>query len=169
MTKGNYLIIDDPIKVDDKSAAKRAKRLELTPKQEDFAQKFVDYGVASKAYREAYDTKTDSPATVWTSAYKTRVLPHVDLRIKELIKERKRSIHIDREKITLDILELIDNAKKFAPNGVKTDGSVILKAYEMLGKMHDLNEDAKEDRRITNHNKEALLENLKLRMQKDGK
>jgi len=140
----------------------------LTNQQENFAQKFVEYGVASKAYRESYNIKTELNATIWTSAYKVRVKPHVNKRIQQLIEQRRASVHIDREKITVDLLELVEKSKQTGLDGSKADASSLLKAYEMLNKMYDLNQDAKEDRHITKQNKQELLDNLKLRIKKDS-
>ena len=140
----------------------------LTNQQENFAQKFVEYGVASKAYRESYNIKIATNSTIWTAAYKLRMLAHVKHRIQQLIEQRRASIHIDREKITLDLLELVEKSKQTGLDGSKADASSLLKAYEMLNKMYDLNQDAKEDRHITNRNKQDLLDNLKLRIKKDS-
>lgn len=60
-----------------------AKGQKLTPKQETFARKFVEHGNASKAFREAYDSK-GSDSTVATQASRTLALPIVAAYVAEL-------------------------------------------------------------------------------------
>lgn len=92
---------------------------ELTPKQESFAQKYIETkGNASEAYRQSYDCANSKEETIWSEASRTLAIPHVDARIKKL-----REHHLKRHEVTVDSLtkeyEDIRNAayqeKQFAP------------------------------------------------------
>lgn len=62
-----------------------ASPLELTPKQEKFAQVFVEEGNASEAYRQAYDVgENTKPETIWTQASVILSDPKVSNRVVEL-------------------------------------------------------------------------------------
>jgi len=53
----------------------------LTPKQEKFANLYVELGNASEAYRQAYDVGVDTKdETIWakSSAIKKKLLPYID-------------------------------------------------------------------------------------------
>ena len=56
----------------------------LTPKQENFAQKYVECGNATEAYRYAYNCANHKPETVNRSAITSVQNPMISARIKEL-------------------------------------------------------------------------------------
>lgn len=55
----------------------------MTPKQEKFAQLYVEIGNASEAYRQAYNSKA-KPDSVYVNASKLLSTPKVSLRVREL-------------------------------------------------------------------------------------
>lgn len=66
---------------------------DLTPKQEKFAQLYVETGNASDAYRQAYDASRMKPESVHRTAKEMLDTPKVSSRIAELregVKERNR-------------------------------------------------------------------------------
>ena len=70
-----------------------AKAENLTPKQERFAQVYVETSNASEAYRQAYDVSPDTlPKTVWEEASVTLANPKVAARVMEL-QEAAREAH----------------------------------------------------------------------------
>ena len=56
----------------------------MTPKQTAFAEKYVECGNASEAYRHAYDAENSSDTTVWTNASQLLSNTKVTLRVMEL-------------------------------------------------------------------------------------
>ena len=68
----------------------------LTPKQEKFAQLYVEKGNASEAYRQAYNSKAKYE-TVNVSASKLLSDPKVSLRVRELRKQLEKTALWNRE------------------------------------------------------------------------
>lgn len=62
----------------------------LTPKQESFAQKYIELGNASEAYRQAYDWKNMKPESVHRKAKELLDNGKVAARIKELQAEAQQ-------------------------------------------------------------------------------
>ena len=56
----------------------------LTPKQENFARKYIELSNASEAYRQSYDAENMAPKTIWEEASRTLANPVVATRIMEL-------------------------------------------------------------------------------------
>lgn len=82
---------------------------ELTPKQEKFAQLYVELGNASEAYRQAYNS-TAKPESVHVRASELLSDSKVSVRVEE-IREATRANH----NITLsDILKELEEARKLA-------------------------------------------------------
>ncbi len=72
----------------------------LTPKQEAFAQLYIETGNASEAYRCAYTVReTTKAASVWESASKLLAHPKVSSRVAEL-----QAAHRARHNTTVDTL-----------------------------------------------------------------
>lgn len=69
----------------------------LTPKQERFAQIYVETGNASEAYRQAYDSKTTNPETIWPEASKVLASHKVATRVMELQQQLA-----ERHQVTVD-------------------------------------------------------------------
>ena len=81
----------------------------LTPKQERFAQLYVELGNASEAYRQAYESKA-KPGSVHVSACRLLDEPNVSLRVQELKGEV-----IQRHRVTVDsLMEELEEARQLA-------------------------------------------------------
>ena len=81
----------------------------LTPKQERFAQLYVELGNASEAYREAYNSKA-KPDSVHVNASKLLSDARVSLRVQELKGEV-----VQRHRVTVDSLMLeLEEARQLA-------------------------------------------------------
>lgn len=76
-----------------------AETSELTPKQEAFAQKYVELGCASDAYRYAYDADGMKDNAIWVNACKLLKHAKVSLRVAEL-----REAHQERHDMSVDRL-----------------------------------------------------------------
>ena len=82
---------------------------DLTPKQERFAQLYVELGNASEAYRQAYESKA-KPESVHVSACRLLDDPNVTLRVQELKGEV-----IQRHRVTVDsLMEELEEARQLA-------------------------------------------------------
>lgn len=82
---------------------------ELTPKQEKFAQLYVQLSNGAEAYRQAYNSSA-KPQTQAVEASKLLADPNIALRVEE-IREATRANH----NITLsDILKELEEARKLA-------------------------------------------------------
>lgn len=98
----------------------------LTPKQESFAQLYVELGSAAEAYRRAYDSQA-KPESVHVSASRLANDPKVSLRIQEI-----------RDRLAeLAIWKRIDSLKTLA--GIATNGdkdSDKVAAVKAINSMH---------------------------------
>lgn len=83
---------------------------ELTPKQEKFAQKYIELGNATEAYYAAYDAKGSKPITANRAAKTLLDNPKIAARLRAL-----RELHQKRHEVTIDSItrELIDD-REFA-------------------------------------------------------
>lgn len=108
----------------------------LTPKQEAFAQAFIDLGVASHAYKKAYNTENMEYTTIKREAHELVKHPAVSARIKMLRDEAKEDIQITREMIASKMYDIMSNTK---------DEKTAIKAGESLSKLMGLNEPDKLD------------------------
>jgi len=83
----------------------------LTPKQEGFAQLYIETGNASEAYRRAYTVReTTKAATVWESASKLLADPKVSTRVAAL-----QAAHRARHDTTVDTLtDEFEDARRLA-------------------------------------------------------
>jgi len=83
----------------------------LTPKQEAFAQLYIETGNASEAYRRAYTVReTTKAATVWESASKLLADPKVSTRVAAL-----QAAHRARHDTTVDTLtDEFEDARRLA-------------------------------------------------------
>lgn len=82
----------------------------MTPKQEKFAQLYVELGSAADAYRGAYDASNMKPDTVYRRAHD--LLEHGKIKARiETIREAAR----DRNKVTVDsLLAELEEARQVA-------------------------------------------------------
>jgi len=111
---------------------------ELTKKQAEFAQAYVETGNASEAYRIAYDPSPDcKPETIWEEASKTLSRPKVSTRVMEL-----QEIARERHNVTVDsITDELDEAKKLAKD--EKQAAAMTSAILGKAKVHGLLVDKK--------------------------
>ncbi len=82
----------------------------LTPKQQKFAESYVETGNASKAYRLHYDTKNMKPATVKREAKRLLDNHNITTTIREL-----QAAHRQRHDITVDgLTDELEEARFYA-------------------------------------------------------
>lgn len=79
--------------------------MELTLKQENFCNYFLESGNASEAYRRAYSCSRMQDKTVWRMACELMDNPKVSARIKELQNEQRKKSDIKKD----DILMILKN------------------------------------------------------------
>src|ERR1700723_3513570 len=80
----------------------------LTPKQEVFAQAFVETGDATASYRAAYDTDGMLPATIKRSAFDVKHNRKVAARIHELRNAIAQTFVIDEAVLKLAAFEIAE-------------------------------------------------------------
>lgn len=96
----------------------------LTSKQEKFAQKYVETGNASEAYRQAYSTKGKSENFVAVEASRLVSHPNVSLRIDALKEE-----HRERHRVTVDdLLQELEEARTTAQTSEKPQTAAMVSA-----------------------------------------
>lgn len=113
--------------------------LDLTPKQEAFAQAYLETGNASEAYRRAYDVSPSSkPNTVEKRACELLKNGKVAGRLSELqaASAKRHDITIDR--LTEMTLAAFTEAQRISPTSGQMQTSSMIKAAEFLGKLHGL-------------------------------
>lgn len=125
----------------------------LTPKREKFAQKFIETGSASEAYRLSFDASRMKDKTIWETASKLLKDPKVAARVAELQAAHQKRHDVTVDSITAELEEarmialadkqasaavsaslgkaklhglVVDKNELTGPNGgpVKTDGTV---------------------------------------------
>ena len=108
--------------------------MNLTPKQEAFAQKYVECGNASEAYRYAYDVGEDTkPETIWENASRTLSDGKVSARVVELQEQAR-----ERHEVTMDRLtEELELARLQAMEDSKGAGAAV-SAIMAKAKLHGL-------------------------------
>src|SRR4051794_31695088 len=79
----------------------------LTPKQEQFCQKYLETGNASEAYRQCYDAKRMKPETVNRTAKELLDNPKIAARLTFL-----KDQHLKRHAVTVD--QVVDEYRKLA-------------------------------------------------------
>src|ERR1700722_7757636 len=90
----------------------------LTPKQEKFAQKYVELSNASEAYRQSYDAENMLDKTIWEEASRTLADPKVAARVINLQLEHQERHKVTVDSLTLELNELKEEAraeKQYAP------------------------------------------------------
>lgn len=87
---------------------------DLTPKQEAFAQAYVETGNASEAYRRAYDAENMKPTTIVVKACQMLSRDNIRVRVAELQGEA-----LERHEMTVDTLAalLMDDRDFAKENG----------------------------------------------------
>lgn len=80
--------------------------LSLTPKQEEFCHKYIEFGDASKAYRTVYFCQNMKPATVNRKANALLKQGKIRARIKELQEELKEKSNITKERVLEELAKI---------------------------------------------------------------
>ena len=116
------------------------KPANLTIKQEKFAQKYVEIGNASEAYRQSYDAGKMKPDSINVNASKLLADAKVALRVKEL-----KSVIVKRHGLTIDdILEELEEARQLELNASKPNTSSMVAATMGKAKVAGLIKDKQE-------------------------
>lgn len=91
----------------------------LTPKQERFAQKYVELGNASEAYRQAYAAANMGGEAVAVEAFRLLGNPKIALRVEALqdLALRRHQVTVDRVIAEYAKLAFLDIRKAFDENG----------------------------------------------------
>jgi len=91
----------------------------LTPKQERFAQKYVELGNASEAYRQAYDASDMKPETINRKAKELLDNGKITARVDHLhdLARRRHEVTVDRVIAEYAKLAFLDIRKAFDKNG----------------------------------------------------
>ena len=113
---------------------------DLTPKQEAFAQAYIETGNATESYRRSYSHKNMSRHAVEVEASRLLQHPAVSLRLKDMQKASAEKHEITVDKLTQMTLDAYALAMK--DDNAQTSAAV--KAAEFLGKLHGLVIDKKE-------------------------
>lgn len=107
----------------------------LTPKQEAFAQAYVETGNASEAYRRAYDAQDWKQTSVVVNASKLLAQTNVSLRVAEL-----RGEALERHEMTVEVIAaLLHDDRDFAREVGSASASVA--ATTGLAKLYGLGTD----------------------------
>lgn len=109
----------------------------LTIKQEKFAQKYVECGNASEAYRYAYNAAKMSEESIWVAACRLAADAKVKPRINELKEHYRKKNEITLEYITQGLKNAINLALS------KEDASNARQGHMDLAKLHGLIVDRK--------------------------
>jgi len=90
----------------------------LTPKQEKFAQRYIELGNASEAYRQAYDAENMSPEAIKVEACRLLQNPNVALTVINLQEDHRERHKVTVDSITHELDELKEEArteKQYSP------------------------------------------------------
>ena len=129
----------------------------LTPKQENFANLYVELGNAPEAYRQAYDVSKDTTdESVRVLAYRELNKVNVRLRVTEIQNNLGEQFNIKQGYVITQLLKVINSAEETFDLGKlkgldkeetrrffrmmnQTKNTDILRALEQLSKMLGLN------------------------------
>jgi len=127
----------------------------LTPKQEKFAQTYIETGNASEAYRRAYNTEKMKPETINRNAKALLDNNKIATRIKN-----QQAAHQERHNVTVDSLtrQLIEDRELARTN---KQASAAIQATMGMAKLHGLLIDRSEMNANLNMTHEQALEHLK--------
>jgi phage terminase small subunit len=93
--------------------------MSLTIKQERFAQKYIELGNASEAYRQSYDAGNMAPDTVNNEAHLLLKNPKISARVEQLeeLRRKRHEVTIDRVVSEYSKLAFLDIRKAFTETG----------------------------------------------------
>jgi phage terminase small subunit len=96
----------------------------LTPKQEAFAQAYVETSNASEAYRRSYNAENMKPDSIHVNASKLLADAKVSLRVEELREELRQ-----KHRVTVDdILRELEEARTMAMTGERPQTAAMVAA-----------------------------------------
>ena len=128
---------------------------DLTPKQESFAQKYIETGNASEAYRQAYDTENMKLETIHRNACALLDSSKVATRVEEL-----QALAQERHAVTLDSLTKEYNEAKGVAYGLDQTGAAI-QAINGKAKIHGF------DRQVIDATSKVIVKIVDLTGKKD--
>jgi phage terminase small subunit len=112
----------------------------LTLKQERFAQKYIELGNASEAYRQSYDAENMAMETINSEASRLLANPQIAARVEELemLALKRHQVTVDlvvaeyRKLATLDIRKAFDEEGRLKPiHEIDDDTAAALAAIEV--------------------------------------
>jgi phage terminase small subunit len=142
----------------------------LTPKQNKFAEEYVNTGNASEAYRRAYDVSPDTKLeTINVNASKLLSDTNISLRVKELKTKEAEAFQITRKEVAEGYFKIIksweylmdlaakenltkEQKAKFYLLKEMVKGSDYRGAYDSIAKMFGLNAPDKQEIESTVNN-----------------
>ena len=142
----------------------------LTPKQNKFAEEYVNTGNASEAYRRAYDVaKTTSNEVIAVKASELLKKGNISVRVKDLQKQEAEAFQITRKEVADGYFKMIksweylmdlaakenltkEQKAKFYLLKEMVKGSDYRGAYDSIAKMFGLNAPDKQEIESTVHN-----------------
>jgi phage terminase small subunit len=138
--------------------------MNLTPKQEAFAQAYLETGNASEAYRRSYNAENMKDESIWRKAKEVLDNGKVTARLSELqqLSAKRHNITIDR--LTEMTMQAFTEAQRVAPQSGQMQTSSMIKAAEFLGKLHGLVVDKSE---ITGKDGAPLVPVLNVTLSRD--
>ncbi len=110
----------------------------LTPKQEAFAQAYLETSNASEAYRRAYNTTNMKDNSIWECACRLLKDRKVTSRLAELQQMSAERHNITIDSLTKMTMKAYEEAQRVAPTTGQMQTSSMIKAAEFLGKLHGL-------------------------------
>jgi phage terminase small subunit len=142
--------------------AKDGKTYSITPKQERFAQAYVETGYASTAYKRAYNADNMRESAVYCEASKLLDNPKVAARVQQIQDQHKRHWVVDRDKLT----EMFMQAYELAVQ--KGDPAGITAAADKLGRLHGQMVDRSEVKDVSDQHAEAIREFARKKREQDS-
>jgi phage terminase small subunit len=116
--------------------------VDLTPKQEAFAQAYVEGGNAAAAYRQCYDVSPSAkPETVWSEASLLLGNPKVTARVLA-IRDQMRIKHA----VTIDSIHALAMAAYEKAMNEGKGASAAISAATLIAKLHGLITDRQEQK-----------------------
>jgi phage terminase small subunit len=131
----------------------------LTPKQEAFAQAYVETSNASEAYRRSYNAENMKPESIHVNACKLLGDAKVALRVEELREELRQ-----KHRVTVDdILRELEEARTMAMTGERPQTAAMVAATMGKAKVLGLITDKAE---VTGANGQPIQHSLEVKFVK---
>lgn len=111
--------------------------MSLTPKQEKFAQKYVEIGNASEAYRQSYDAGKMNAATINVKASELLANGKVAVRVKELQDAAQKRHELTIDDIIAELQEARDIASQMVTPQVSAMVAASMGKAKILGFIKD--------------------------------